>query len=253
MNSMIKYCFHKFFGRWTFIVFIIFIMYTIPILKTSKILDLSYWEFEILALTNMYYILFGLVLSYIVFVFKNLSKDEQEILIRTKRYTKYFIAQFISLFLISIVFVSAHLVVSMIMGFGLSFHNVFTNQDYEALKMSALYFNTPLAGVLSSLMYLTIGLSILGMFIMFLNHYLKKQYVVIIVMLLFILALLNSIIFLNKNAFPFIYLENYMLLSHGFNALGNRFYLLIVCELVFAVLMIFQIKKFWYKNDRKNS
>lgn len=241
--SIIKKNIDYFLGKWLFIVCIVFTIYLIPIRSSS----LSYWEFELLALTDMFYVLYMLVLSYIFFVLRNLGKDEQEILIRSKTYLRYFIAQSISLVVISTVFVFLHVLIAVIMGLGLDFHNVFTNSTNGELLFWAKHFDTPLAGLAGSVAYMIVGLSILGMCITFLNHYLKTRTVVMIVILAFILTMINYQAIYIDSTFSCIFLNNYILLSHALYALGANFYLLPVCEVAIAAILLFLIKKFWYK------
>lgn len=244
---MVKKNIKIFMGKWLFIIFIIYTIYILPILQYSHFSHLSYWEFILLAITDMYYILYVLVLSYICFVFKNTISEEKEILIRSKNYLKYFWAQTISLIAISALFIFLHLLIAMILGFRLSCGNIFTNSMNEDLAFYAKYFYTPFEGILSSIAYMILGLSIFSILIIFLCHYFKPKTVVIIVILFFLSAMLNYQIFLNESTIPYIFLDNYIILSHAIYSLGIHFYNLLLCEFSFAIGLMFIIKKFWFK------
>ena len=88
-------CFTKkntslFLGKWLFIILVIYTVYLLPILNSSYYLNLTFWEFILLAVTGMYYVLYVLVLSYICFIFRSMPKEEPEILVRSKTFLKIF-------------------------------------------------------------------------------------------------------------------------------------------------------------------
>lgn len=242
----IKQALHRFIGKWIFIILIVFILYTISILKDSLANGYSYWEFELLAFTNQYYVIFGLVNGFVIFVFKNLCKDEQEVLIRSKSYIKYFITQAISLLAVAVVFILLHLLIALVMGVGLSFQNIFTNSTNGNLIYLSNHFNTPMEGLIYSMIYMTVGLSTLGIFLMFLNHFFNQQIVVIVYIILFMLSAMNMWFYWNQ-LIPVLFLDNYLILKRTMDALNGYWYILTICEVMLISAILILIRKFWHK------
>lgn len=250
IKNIIKKNMIDFYGKWLLLVSAIFTLDLIPILRTSVYEHLTHWEFVLQAMTDHYYILFAMVIAYIYYVLKIMKNDEQEILIRSKKYINYSIAKIISIISVSGVLVAMHLIIAMIMGISLPIQNIFTGSSTnEVLSVYPLFFKNPLSALIDCLVFMISGLSFLGIVMMIFNHFLKPVTVVILTVLLYFMMILNLNIG-NNSIVPYLFLDNYIILHHAIAVWGYRFYMVLIFELSIVITMLFLIKFWWHKRPQ---
>jgi len=249
---MIKKNVDEFLSKWIYIMIFIFSMVGLKLLQSAKVANITYWEFIISAMTNHYYILYFMIIFYLFSIFKIIEDYNEIILIRRKKYIDYFIAQVISLLLISTIFVLIHLLIVTIMGYGLDMNNRFImNVNYynynEVIGAYSMYFKSPILSVVSITVYMILGLTFMGTVLMFFNHFLGKKLVVLCMIFMYILMLISLRTDVDK-FLPFLFMNNYIILHHALAALEKNFYFMIISEIFISVFMLFIVKNFWYKD-----
>lgn len=253
MTSLIKNNIHHFFSKGIWIVLLTFSVYAVYLKGIAIQFNLTFFEFSILALTDHYYILYFLILSFLYFLYKfaeSNKKIEDMILMRSKRFVTYFLTQVLSLLIISSLFVFLHVMISIVIGIGLRFENVFTTVpvDINTLITSEFerFFPTPLVSLFFIYLHMVLGLTLLGTLFIFLRQFLHPKVVIACIIVSYILMLL-SIRSEVDSIVPFLFLNNYIVLHHAFVTLGENYYLLFIAELLLMVCMVMVIKRYWNK------
>ncbi|MGV8149894.1 MAG: hypothetical protein ACLKAN_12915 [Alkaliphilus sp.] len=240
----------EFFTPKIWLVVIVFSVFTLSTLQSARILDSSYLEFILTALSEHYYIIYFMVPIYVAFVFMLLNSDNCAILIRSKRYINYFLSQVISLLVISSIFVFTHLFIAIILGYGLRFDNVFTLNGncpfHEVFLAYSNVFKTPLVTLFVIVIYWVTGLTFIGIMLLVLNHYLNKKLALTVIgaSYLLMMAGLRSNI---DDKIPFIFINNYVILHHAIAVLGSNYYYMFASKLVIISAALLLVKKYWYK------
>lgn len=250
--SIIKKNVDEFLSSKIWIMAFAFSIVGLSLLQSAKGANLTYWEFIISAITDHYYILYFMIIFYLFSVFKMVEDYNSIILIRTRRYINYFIAQVISLFLISMIFVLIHLLIVVIMGCGLKVDNRFTiNANYfgynEVIGVYATYFKTPLLAIGCNIVYMIFGLTFMGVVLICVNHFLDKRLVIICMVVMYLVMLISLRTDVDKYL-PMVFMNNYVILHHALEVLGDKFYVMILGEIVLSGCILFIIRKFWYKD-----
>ena len=86
---------------------------------------------------------------------------------------------------------------------------------------------------------------------MFLCHFFRHRVVVIIVLLVFISTMVNYQVFSIDSSIPYIFLNNYIILSHAIYSLDTHFYVFLLSELLISLALIFIIRKLWFVDIKK--
>lgn len=249
--NIIRKNINDFFTAKIWIAVVVFSMFVLYIIPNARHFNISYYEFILIALNDHYYILYFMTITFIFFIFKLIKNNEEILLIRTKKYINFFTAQIISLILISILFVLLHLIIVMIIGYGLKMQNAFTLDNsvlnrFEIIKIYNSYYNTPITGIAISTAYMISGLIFLGTLIMFIKNYIKAKSTIIGVIVIYLLMLF-SIRTEIDNIVPYVFINNYIILHHSFVVLNKSYYMLLICELFLIVSILILIRYFWYK------
>lgn len=250
MINMIKKNIDEFLSKKIWIIAFTFSIVGVSLLQDAKVANLTYWEFIIAAITDHYYILYFMVIFYLFSISKIIQDYNKVILIRIEKYIDYFVAQVISLFFISIIFVFIHIFIVAIIGYGLNIDNTFTmNTSYynynEVIGFYSTYFNTPILAITFVVVYMILGLTFIGIVLMIVNHFFDKRLVIIYMIVMYILMLISLRTDMDKFV-PFLFMNNYVILHHALASLGKNFYVMILSEIFFTGCILFILKKYWY-------
>ncbi|MFC4388322.1 hypothetical protein ACFOZ1_10965 [Gracilibacillus marinus] len=250
MISIIKRNVNVFFNTEMWIVILVFSIYSAYLKREAITFNLSYFEYLIIVMTDHYYILYFMILSFTYLIYKLYREDNEIILIRSKTYLNYYVAQIASLFIISMSFILIHLIIPMVIGIGIRFESEFTNLSIDTNTIIVgefnQYFSNPFVALISIVFYLILGLTFLGSIFLFLNNFLTEKFVLIIIVCIYILMLL-SIRSDVDSMIPFVFLNNYIILHHAFATIDSKYYLFIIVEVALLICMMYIMKKYWYK------
>lgn len=147
-------------------------------------------------------------------------------------------------------FVLLHVVIALIVGMGLRFDNTFSTLTDNHLELVSnqlsLYFNIPFFSCLIIILYMIMGYSFLGIILIFLKKYLNPLFVIISFVFLYMLILFNMH-YSFGTIFPYIFLNNYIMLPHSISLMRQRYYIFFIVEVFLIIVMLFTIRKYWYK------
>lgn len=224
----------------------VFSMFSFKFLLEAKAKHFTYWDFISNTMTNHYYIIYFLMIFYIFSVFKIMDDTNSLILIRTNKYVRYLFAQIVSLFNISAILVFIHIFIVGIMGITLNKKNIFSVEacNYnDVIAAYYTYFKTPVLAIGLYMLYMILGLTFVGILILGTNRFLEKRLTIIVIVTMYILAIFGFNTGINKTI-PFLFLDEYVILHHALDALGSKFYIMILSELAAASLILYVIGKF---------
>ena len=250
MTNLIKANIDKFITSKILIICLVFSLYSINLKKEAHTLQISYWEYVIYALTDHYYILYFMIISFIFIIFNIFKQTDEIIWIRTRSYIKFFMSQIVSLIVISSVYVLLHVIVTLTMGIGLSFNNQYTSiiaDERFTIRGFSHYYSTPFSASCLIVIYMILGFSFLGILFLFLKQFLHEIVVIISIITLYMFMLLSIRSDLDLD-FPYLFLNNYIILHHSFVVLGDAYYFLPILELITIFFIVILIKRYWNIN-----
>lgn len=217
---------------------------------------LSFWEFILVAMTDHYYIFYFALPFLAIALYRQLDVESDSILIRIKKFSHYFLIQATSILLITIFYITLHLIIAMLIGIQLrNFQNTFSlmGRWHTELIFLSSYFETPGSALIASIIYTILGLTFINILIFTLNHFFGKKISVasqILAYLLLIIGLHSEI----DNVFPVLFLNKYLILHHGLHNSMSSFVFYIKIEIIVLISIYFVFRRFWWKrfNYKKN-
>lgn len=250
MMPIIKKNTREFFSSKIWLVVIVFSWQAATQLQIGKD-TLSYWEFVLAMMTDHYYIFYFMVPFLVISLYRQLDTESDSILIRSKKFSYYFLARAASVLMIIVIYVALHLLIAAIIGTQLkNFANVFWLRDnwHAELQLFSNYFETPGSALIASIIYMILGLTFINILIIFVNHFLGKQTAIIsqaVAYVLMIAGLHGDV----DDKFPWIFVNHYLILHHGLTPSQSiiYFYSYIIVEIAVLVLIFILFDKYWWK------
>jgi hypothetical protein len=247
IQSLIKSHVNKFLSRKLMFVLLIYVLYTFYLKHIAISHHLTYWEFLINALTDHYYILYCMTISFIFLLIGINNSDEECVWIRSKTFFNYFLSKVVAVVFNSILFVLLHVFLALSMGFGLTLKNRYTFLESNNLfifdKLERV-FSTPLEAVFPVIGYMICGLTLLGTVLIFMRNFLKPGYVIGIIVIVYLMMLIGLRSDLDSEL-PYLFLNNYIIFHHALAAAEERFYIFIFLGLLYMIFILWFTKKYW--------
>ena len=251
MSKLIIRNIDVFFSKKIILLIMVFSYINIENLSIAKNIGLNYWEFILNTIYNWYYIVFFMIVFF-VFSILNMTKSiDSYTLIRVEKYIKFFLSQIISLLIISFLFVMIHVLISIIMGYGLKITNNFSTDlhdqfSYTNISVLSKFFDSPVKLLIISIFYLTFGLFFIASIVLFMEQWLNKT--ILIISLVTAHILMNGAMkFGFDKFFPPIFINNYLIFQSALYHFEEKAYIFSLIELGFVGIVILLIKFFWHK------
>lgn len=252
MCNKIKYTITKkingFFTKKIMVIVIIFLIISYNKLNYANAEGWNYWEYSMDVILNKYYIIYFLLPLFIIYNFQLMGNEETLSLIRFKSYFVYSIAHIISNIAISILLVGILFLVNIVVGFGKDFSFEWSQISYTSDLMDYFSntFTNPFNVLVVGILFLISGLSLIGNLIFYLDHFFDRNKTVLIVILIYVLSIIGMVGDMDRNL-PFVFLNNYILLNEAANILKDKFFIILIINILIHIMMIFHIKIFWKK------
>jgi hypothetical protein len=238
---------NKFLSRKLMFVLLIYVLYTYYLKNIAISHHLTYWEFLINALTDHYYILYCMTISFIFLLFGINNSDEECVWIRSRTFFNYFLSKVVAVVVNSILFVLLHVFIAVLMGFGLNIKNRYTFLESNNLfifdKLERV-FSTPIEAIFPVVGYMICGLTLLGTILIFMRNFLKPGYVIGVIVVVYLMMLVGLRSDLDSEL-PYLFLNNYIILHHALAAAEERFYIFISLGLLYMLFILWFTKKYW--------
>ena len=209
--------------------------------------EISVIEFIILNLTDIYYVIYGMLLFYLVFVLRLMNKENLLILTRNRSISVYLKRKIISLSLFTIFFVVIHVLISGIIGI----LNLPSVSGFTETPLSNAFVLVPLDSFREIFSCSFTGLFIISCYMIFglvfftvcnqvLRLYFNKRVVVILVALIYFSNLI-PLHFEWTFEIPIIFMNYYIM----FSPVNTRNILMIVFSFSVTFCLLFLVKRRW--------
>ncbi|MET3507262.1 hypothetical protein [Halalkalibacter oceani] len=254
MTALLTQYIARFVSKKLLIVFIVFSLYSLYLKDLAVSFSLSYWEYIIISLSDHYYLLYFMIISFLYLLFSLMNNDNEELIwIRSKTFLHYYLAQLLSVFVLAALFVMLHLLLAALLGLGLRFHHQFTpaalQTDLFILGDISPYFQSPFLAMIAIVFYFISGLTFVGAVFLFLKQHVTVHFMMALFAFFYFLMLV-SIRTEWDHLLPFLFLNNYFILHHGIEVFKGQYGSFIVVELIVMVIMLLVTKKYWDKKLR---
>ncbi|WP_227395972.1 hypothetical protein [Jeotgalibacillus aurantiacus] len=231
------------------IVCIVYTFYSVQIKSVAISFNIDYWEYFLLSMSDQYYTIYFMMLSFLLMIFYVFKKSEEIVWIRAGTYFRFFVSNILSVASISAAFVAVHVLITLVMGLGLSVNNTYTvlpDDSRFTFSLFASYFDTPFLAAMGTVIYLIFGLTFLGVLFLFLKQYFKDIQVILILIVVFISVLLSLRSDLDQT-FPYLFFNNFLILHHATSLLDHQYYRFFIVGSLSSMIGMWIIKNYWNK------
>lgn len=215
-------------------------------LAERQLSTISYEQFLLNVITDHYYLTYCITPIFLLSVFRNLEEDSPFVLIRSKTFPRYFFTKFYAMVVQSSIFVLLQVVIICIVGIGLLFYNAYPIKPdgrNEVLLEFAQHINTPLLAFIICALFMVVGLSVLGIMMQTMHHFLERGMVTMITITLYLYMTFGLMIPEIGNL-PFISINHFIILHHNFIA-PTRWIWTVFALIFYVAAAIILIKYFW--------
>ncbi|WP_106769181.1 hypothetical protein [Paenibacillus faecalis] len=212
----------------------------------------SYDNFILLMLSEHFYLTFFMVPMFLYILYTHLEDDMDYVLIRIRKYPRYFAVKASAMAVNMSMFVLLQLAVYMLVGIGLPPGSTFPPPDSQDLRIEVLLlfsgvFQYPWQAAAVSVLHMILGLSVLSIFFMMLHHFFIKKNVAFITMGLYFLMVLgmkSKIPGLTR--IPFFFINNYIIFMYNLTY-PYALWVTYISLAIIAGSIVFFISKYWSK------
>lgn len=234
---------NSFFTIKTFLIIPVFLIFTNTQLVYSSNNGLNLFEFLINVISNQYYIIYFLM-PYVIIKILNLIKEENYCaLIRSRSRLIAYLAQVFSCMIITFLLIGAHIIIALLFGSKMSISLEWSKDIFRSDLMTnfAIIFNNPIIAFWGTIVFLVSGLTLLASTIIFFKSLLSPQGFTMFIILIYVLSIIGMASDLDS-FFPFLFVNNFILLNNAMNIYGNNFFVFLILNLIYLLLSVYLIK-----------
>ena len=214
----------------------------------------SFEQFLLRILSEHYYITYFMTPVFLLSLYRNLEDPLPFLLIRSKTFPRYFFTTSSAIFMNTALFVILQLTVICLVAIGLPSQNAYpyeNNAQNELFFEFANYIETPLLAAICCALVMIAGLSVIGITMQTIHHFLGKRVVVLAMIIPYLLMALGlKISFLHS--LPLVTMNRYIILHHNFQS-SSAWVWTLFGMLGSMAAVIFLIRYFWnYKVEIKS-
>jgi hypothetical protein len=201
--------------------------------------------------TDHYYLMYLMLPLFLLLCYFVLEDDSEVVIMRYKSYFRYFMHKWLSLVVISLLFIAVQGAAIAISAFGLPTSGGWLiaegQVNYELFGTLSSIFATPALCLAAATAYMFVGLCVISMFFMWVGHFVSKSSSLKTMLSLYVLSLLSfRVNFIRE--LPLTNFNHLVILHHNLYATGrNRMLITAVTVAVLIALMIWTVKKHWSK------
>jgi len=241
MKYLYKFKMTKILSKKLFFVWFVLIIFNLDNRINGSLTPL---QFIVESLSNQYYIIYFMIPMFLLITISDLDEEDKYELIRSKTYWNYFKSKIYISCIYSIVFVLSQCLLIICMSVGLKGNGYHINlSQYEALQFYDGKFSNLIVPIIYIVSYMILGFIMMSLFIYTINHFFKKNTVVKII----IVTYLISFISIKINSSPLVsllFLNTYIILHHGI-IFGFSISINLLIELLFILLLCIVNKNYW--------
>lgn len=245
MISFLKQDVRKLIGAPLGLLAVIYILFSIV---ERQVTSDSYEVFVLRMLTDHYLLIYCMIPIFLLSIFRNLQEDTSFLVIRFRKFSRYFYTKWLAIVIFAIVFVLLQILIVLIMGIGLPHGNVYPiNSPTENILFYYFetIFSTPMVATFSVSLYMMAGLAFVGVSILTTFHFFSRRVVILMILLSYgIMALSIKIPLLSS--LPFLTINRYIILHHNF-LMENGVLWSVTGMIVLMIIQVMLIRFTWYQ------
>jgi len=209
---------------------------------------LTYEQHILSVLTDHYYLIYFMIPIYLFVCFSVIEDDTEIVVMRYHSYFRYFLSKWVSIAVVSLLFMGIQLLAILLSGIGLPWGNnwILSGGAIQTELFSVLsgYFSSPVSCFIATILYMLLGLCISGMFCMWITHFLPKLWTSKAIMALYIITAVSiKIPFLQE--LPITGFNHWIILHHNLSG-GHRFLITAITTSGLVIFMLWTVKKYWH-------
>lgn len=212
--------------------------------------QLSREQFLLQMLTEHYYITYFMIPLFLIMLLKQMEKEQIVVVIRYDSYWRYFKQRVLEQAVFVGIFMSVQLSVMVAMTLILPANNTFiskqlmTDMRYEVLNEYARHFDSPLLAIFIGCIYMGIGLLVIAVTIVWIEHFFETKAAskIVITMYLFIVIGLK---FPFMSNLPFLCMDNYVVFHRNFYYQG-KLVTNLISIMILGFLIYRSVKYAWH-------
>lgn len=258
MSVIIKEKIDRFFSYRVLGVCIVFSIYSIDLKLDAMRWEVTFWEYLLLALSDIHYMSFFAMAVYFFLTFSLFKEENELVVIRMKSRFLYYLELIKAAFCVATFFVLLHLSLSIVIGLGLDFEIGFTEISYDTNYIHWIFreqFSSAVYALLALIVYMVVGFAFITIIFILLQRYLKANWVIIVFAGLFILNVIGFAISDEVEGIQYVLLNHYILLHQVIlQGVSNLFiYLAIILLIMLGFLGLLKRKSAYNSTKKKTS
>lgn len=198
-------------------------------------------------ISDHYYLLYFMLPLFLLLCFFVIEDDSEAVIMRYKTYFRYFVHKWLSLAVISLIFITVQLLAIVISAIGLPMASgwMIANGEttQELFTILSSYFASPALSFTAITLYMFLGLCITAMILMWIGHFLSKSWAIKTMLFLYVLSVTSiKITFLQR--LPITVFNHIIILHHNLSS-PHRLVITIVTSALLICVILWMVKKHW--------
>ena len=209
---------------------------------------LTYEQHILSVLTDHYYLIYFMIPMFLFICFSMIEDDTEIVVMRYRSYFRYFLSKWVSIAVLSVLFMGIQLLAVLLSGIGLPLENNWILSagatQTELFTVLSDHFSSPISCFIGTMLYMLLGLCISGIFCMWIAHFLSKSWTSKVIMAFYIITAVSiKIPFLQE--LPITGFNHWIILHHNLTG-GHRFLITAITTLGLVIFMLWTVKKYWH-------
>ncbi|MDR0286489.1 MAG: hypothetical protein LBI03_02095, partial [Clostridiales bacterium] len=198
-------------------------------------------------ISDHYYLLYFMIPLFLLLCFFVIEDDSEAVILRYKNYLRYFVHKWLSLVVISFVFMAAQLLAISLSGIGLSMDGGWIIADgsttQELFNVLSAHFPAPALCFAAASLYMFAGLCVTAMILMWKGHFLPKSWTVKILIFFYLLSVMSMRIGVIREL-PITIFNHIVILHHNLTS-SHRLTITVATSAVLVCAILWTVKKHW--------
>ncbi|HHV08991.1 MAG TPA: hypothetical protein GXX75_01780 [Clostridiales bacterium] len=199
-------------------------------------------------ISDHYYLLYFMLPMFLLLCFFVIEDDSEAVILRYKTYFRYFVHKWLSLVVISFIFMAVQLLAIVVSGIGLPTDGGWMIADggavQELLTVFSSFFASPALSFAAVTAYMFVGLCVTAMILMWIGHFLLRSSAIKIILFLYVLSTLSiKIGFLLE--LPITAFNHIVILHHNLTS-PHRLMITAITGILLLCVILWTAKKYWH-------
>jgi hypothetical protein len=207
----------------------------------------SYAQHCLTVIADHYYLLYFMLPLFLLMCFFVIEDDSEVVILRYKTYFRYFINKWLSLMVISLMFMATQLLAIALSGAGLPINDgwwiMSGSPTQELFAALSTVFGSPAICLAAASAYMFAGLCVTALIAMWAGHFLSRSWAIKVMILLYLLSVMSMRIELIRNL-PITIFNHLVILHHNLTS-PYRLTITAITAAVLVCFILWTAKKYW--------